>query len=349
MSQNSQPQSVTHHSHQAPPVPKQTVNVKELLNEFGQRFQEKVNAHISELIASLHLRLDGANTETADQFGAMNTTLDGLTAKIGVFLQRVTSQDISAFLVPGALKARYYNEHAEEKKALARYLAHNPVFFPRDKQVFAFVQASVTAIHLARELAEKGLRPGCLFGTNSVVLPMILLQDNCQVSVYTLCGLEYDNLCGGWLPRHDDDEAKRYLYSLFAREKDPLQDAYITPMAVMGEHATLCFTRNELLSVINILLERAKRLVIMTVSSRVFPTRADAEAHPALMYTQLHGLSLENRLSPGGERPQLVISRDHSDQRSDDDLRRLIGQLATGMDIHWQDLKGDWRVVEGAT
>ncbi|MBX9584266.1 MAG: hypothetical protein K2X87_28535 [Gemmataceae bacterium] len=287
------------------------------------------------------LLVDAGGGKVIEAFDALGRRFGELDAKVSQLLSQVSSADLGEFLVPGPLKARYEREHAPEKQALAAYIAGNSTFFS-DQPARAFVPASVTAIHLARELSARPLPPGSLFYTNSIALPLILLQNNGNVSVYTLCGAAYDHLCGGWLPRDNDHEARVYLKSLFEREQDPLRDAYVTPMAVASDQAELCFTRPELLPVVGVLSQFAPALTIMTFSSRVFPTLEDALSNRDFLNTPLRKVGLGERL--GGGRTRIVIARDQAEQKPEAEYRAQLGRLRDrGLEVHWQDPKGQWQ------
>lgn len=262
-----------------------------------------------------------------------------LEGKVALFLTRVSAEDLQTFLVPGALKSRYEQEHPEEKQAIAKYIAGNTLFFSNEKPVRVFIQASVTSIHLAQELSRAHLRAGCLFVTNSIVLPIVLLQGNSHVSVYTLCGMEYDNRSGGWLPRSDDAEAHSYLKDLFTRDTAQVQDAYVTPAAINCADGELLFTRHELKSLIEIAAQHAPRLIIMTLSSRLLKSKDDPAINALQMHTQLYPLKLGERLA----RSHMVIAHDPKEPLKDDlHIHKLV---SAGFEIHLQSPDLKWHFL----
>lgn len=287
------------------------------------------------------LLFEGTASSAVSAFDKLTTKVSDLEGKVSLFLSRVSAEDVQTFLVPGALKSRYEQEHPDEKQALAKYIAGDELFFPKNQAVRAFIQASVTSIHLAKELSRTHLYPGGLFVTNSVVLPLILLQGNPQVCVYTLCGTEYDNRNGGWLPRTDDTVAHEYLKDLFTREEAQVQDAYVTPTAVNCDDGELLFTRHELKSLIDVAVKHATRLIILTLSSRLLKSKSDPALSAIQMHTQLHPLELRGRLG----RPLVVIAHDPKEPLKIDEYDLYINKLRSkGFEIHLQGHDLKWRV-----
>ncbi len=261
-------------------------------------------------------------------------------AKVNLLHDRATADDLDTFHDPRAsVSVRYLTDHPEEKKALTKYVAQT--FFP-DEKIYAFIQASATAIHLAREIAERTIRPGSLFYTNSVVVPLVLLQRVSGVSVYTVCGNMHDEMCGGWLPRMDDDEARAHLAQLFHRVTDKLRDSFLTPIAVASDTGEVLFTRAELVELLKGVIAPSRQLVIMTLSSRVHPNR-DA-VQKAFIHNALAGISPLAR-DKKAKPPQLVVSHDPNDGKSDAQRQQVISQLtAHGFDVHWQGVQGRWQL-----
>jgi hypothetical protein len=251
--------------------------------------------------------------------------------------QAMTSDELGAFLVRGTLKHRYEeDEHEairEAKMQVARYVAQT--FFKGHKKR-SFIQASITAIHLGRELERIGIVDHSLFVTNSVVFPLILLQGHARISVRTFCGDNYDPMCGGWLPRRDDDEAYTHLRRLFDRSDEPLSDSFITPIGVAVDCGDIYVTHPELAHLLGKLLEYSNEAVIMTTSSRIFGDQAEAQRK--LGPVALNPVNHRNRWTlKSGNKPTLVIARDMEDGRTEVELSAFAIRLVqNGFDVRWQ-------------
>ena len=278
--------------------------------------------------------------DTAKSFDGLTETINAQTETISELIEAADEDGLGAFLVSGALEHRYENDHAEEKRRAATYVAQT---FFNDQRAFCFVQASITAIHLAQQLAQRQLVAGSLFYTNSIVFPLVMLQKHPEVSVYAFCGTDYDNLCGGWLPRHDDLEARKYLESLFNRGETSLQDAIVTPIALSCDTGDLFFTRSELISMVEVLARQSKRVIVMTFTSRIFGSSNDAQN--GFLNSSLHGFSNGGNWRVGDQPAQLVIARDDDALAGLDWGQSLEMLHQRGFDVHWQDAELQWQVA----
>jgi hypothetical protein len=291
------------------------------------------------------LVLDRAAGDASTEFRRLCRSIDELGRRINDVLSLMSSEDLSSFLISGTLKTRFERDHPEEKAEVAKYVASK--FFP-DERAFCFVQASITSIHLAKELAKKTLRDGSLICTNSIVIPLLLLQGHPKISVYTLCGTGYDNLCGGWLPSHNDEEAQRYLRDSFSRAQNFLRDSFVTPIAVTTTDGVVYFTAPDIIALVEHLTQLSKSLVIMTYSSRVYRNDEDARNDPKFVNTPLYPVRQERGwLMDGGKRAQLIVAHDKLDLRSAQERHALIRELVgAGFDVHWQADNLSWKLLE---
>jgi hypothetical protein len=290
---------------------------------------------ISGVFQSLFIRPGASDAIKA--FHELESTVKNVGDRVGQLLSAMSNSDLGAFLVPGTLKTRFEEDSPKSKQRVAEYVTDK--FFP-DERASCFIQASITSIHLACALSRKNIQPGSLFYTNSIVFPMILLQEHRGVSVYTHCGTEYDHLCGGWLPRHEDDDAKKHLKRLFGREKGQLRDAFVTPIAVSIDKTELFFTRSELVEMIDTIVDHSKRLVLMTYRSRIFDSRDNANR--SFINSTLHPITQTEWLNHSST-PQLVIAYDKDDFRKEKEWELAVRQLRKkGFDVHWQDPELKW-------
>ncbi|MHB8897202.1 MAG: hypothetical protein ACYC6Y_00495 [Thermoguttaceae bacterium] len=283
--------------------------------------------------------------EHAQELRAELVTLAKRVTEFGAILQEfranASQEEICTCLFKGALKARYDEDAPGPKREVAEYVAAK--FFPEKEKCFVFVQASITAIHLGQCLAKRRLGAGSLFHTNSIVFPILVLEEHPEVSVYAFSGTEYDNFCGGWLPRHVDKEAQEHLDSLFNRTIDPLKDSYVTPMTVSA-NGRLHFTRSELVPVIETLCEHSAEMVIMTFTGRIHETEEQMRSSEVSRHHELravghnHGWTMQS-----GHPARLVVSRDPNDLRGKEKMSAIRQSLReAGLDVHWQEKDGKW-------
>lgn len=171
---------------------------------------------------------------------------------------------------------RFQTEYFKEKRAIANYVVEQ--YF--NKRIHCFFQASTTAFHLADALTFQGAGDGCVVHTNSFALPDMLLRipDPSPVSVYPVSGQYRDTMCAGWLYAHDDHTADSYMRSLFDHNRghSTVTTAFITPQ-YMDVHGNCYFARLETLSLVRAILDRARNIVVLTPSARIYKS-ADAIA-----------------------------------------------------------------------
>ncbi|QDU49368.1 hypothetical protein [Gimesia panareensis] len=283
------------------------------------------------------------------EFLQLRETIHTASERMDSMLSEMTRGDLGQFLAQGTLQTRYEKEHPAPKKCVARFVAQNFLNSKKNSPlnqspISCFVQASVTSIHLACELTDNhvAITPGSLFYTNSIAFPLILLQQRDDISVYTLCGTGYDSLCGGWFPDRDDQDAREHLKSLFKREKNPLRDAILTPIAVAvtSEHVELFFTRQEIVEMVNIMVDCSSRLILMSFRSRIFNSRDEATQN--FMNTTLHQVKPTdwNSKSPA---PILVVADDEKDIRTEQEWKETVRRLSQqGFEVYWQDAQSKW-------
>lgn len=277
-------------------------------------------------------------------FVDLENTVKNTNDRVGQLLAVMSNGSLEKFLVPGTLKTRYEEDYPAPKKRVAEFVVKK--FFNvnelEDKRVSCFVQASTTSIHLACELSREKIPSGSLFYTNSIVFPLIVLQDHSNVSVYTHCGTGYDPLCGGWFPQHEDDEAKNHLKALFNRENNPLRDAILTPIAITIDKSELFFTKSELVDMVDIMVDCSSRLILMSFRSRIFASSGDAMANDLYKYCPLHSVK-QKEWPVNGNKPQLIIAYDEEDSRTEEEWKDVVIQLCKrGFEIYWQDSEKKW-------
>jgi hypothetical protein len=237
---------------------------------------------------------------------------------------------VSIFLSHGALCQHYRNDSPDEKRKIAEHVVES--FFKNGLR--CFVQASTAAIHLGEAIGKPG-RVSCpsLIYTNSVVLPITVLREEGPHHVYTICGGMYDELCGGWLFTADDSEAAGHVRGLFKRAKDPLTTAFISPIATTVDEG-IYFHRGDTTRLVQILLESAPHLVIMTPANRVYQSKPEKNDHP---------WSLAGRWREFRGRVSLVMG--HNPAQSVLPFVELFGQKQ--LDVHWFDeVSHEWKSIE---
>ena len=126
-------------------------------------------------------------------------------------------------LLPHGEFRRQYENNTAQGVSLVSYAAEH--FF--QERVHCFIQGSVTAIHLGKELVRRGVvRDGSLFYTNSVIFPLAVLCPKGLYTVYTFCGSIYDPACGAWLFPVGEGKTANELQELFTRKTDPLTKVF---------------------------------------------------------------------------------------------------------------------------
>ncbi|WP_145439703.1 hypothetical protein [Gimesia chilikensis] len=301
----------------------------------------------TEIYKILRFLLEEAGFQKA--FLELRETIHTASERVDSLLSEMTRGDLGQFLAQGTLQTRYEKEHPAPKKCAARFVAQNllnnrkksPV---QQSPISCFVQASVTSIHLACELTDShvSLAAGSLFYTNSIAFPLILLQQRDDISVYTLCGTGYDSLCGGWYPDREDQDAREHLQSLFNREKNPLQEAILTPIAVAAtaDHVDLFFTRQEIVEMVNIMVDCSSRLILMAFRSRIFNSRDEATQN--FMNTNLYQVKSTDWNSKNAA-PILVVADDEKDIRTEQEWKETVKRLSDqGFEVYWQDAQSKW-------
>jgi hypothetical protein len=277
--------------------------------------------------------IDPANSQFTREFIRLRQSVMQATERITSLLSVISEKNLAAFLVNSQLAERFEKDHRKEKEAVARFVGDR--FFGTDKE-YCFIQASVTGIHLARELVKK-IVGGSWFCTNSIAIPLVMLQECNNFTVYTLNGADCDPLCGGWLPRHDDDEAHSYLRELFKRDRNPLRKAIVTPIAATADKGELLYTRDQLLPVLKILHEHSHEMIVMTFTGRIYRNLTSARQAPELTNVALHAFRPAQWPLSSHQRPKMAVSFDQTDRRDEPERRKLLEVLRSqGFDVFWQ-------------
>jgi len=261
--------------------------------------------HFNDAIAILNAPAIRATESTKevlqDGVGEIQKAICSVQSRLDELCDRVKRRDIVDLLEPGPMRDRVEQEYRREKTWIAKYLAKT-VF---TETVRCFLQASTTLVLLADELREQGLRPRSLIHTNSTAFPYLMLGKSSTFQVYTLCGKKHDAKCCGWLFDLDDTEAEKYLRSLFpkGRETNPLDLAVITPQ-FMTVDGRVCFEREDTKNLVNVLMEEAPRVLVLSPGQRIF--RNQDEAEKMNRGTILHFMELGR--SREGQNIELVVA-----------------------------------------
>jgi hypothetical protein len=253
-------------------------------------------------------------------------------------------QRIEDLIEEGKLKERFVKEFPEEKELIVEFLA-NQVFVENPGEgLRCFLQASTTILRLAGYLRERGLPPNSLIHTNSTLFPYLMLGKNPEFQIYTICGKQHDEKCCGWLFDRNDNHAADYVRGLFKRDTDQLELAIITPQ-YMTASGQLSFARADTKYLVEILLEGAKRVIVLSPAPRIYPNedslpygnQIDWESiylkpRPDQEFQLVVSGRFEGHL-PGGRDALIALSRNlnadcHYRCRRDNEWERLFTRVA---------------------
>ena len=229
---------------------------------------------------------------------------------------------------------RFENDYPNLKNDVAERVVSK--FFKKPLQ--CFVQASTTAIHLAKELANSpSVTTGNLIYTNSVVFPLFMLREGSPNRLYAFCGPLYDPECGGWLFPTADIETENELSRLFTRDNNPLTTAFVMPAAMVPD-GRIFFKRDDTNKLIKILAQEAEHLVIMTVGDRMRSEEKLKSSSDSPQYSTM--------ISPKNQ-PNKKVSLVISGRPSTGDLLDFGNALANvGLDVQWHDHNRQWHEFE---
>ena len=131
------------------------------------------------------------------------------------------------------------------------------------------------------------------------------------------------------------------LKKLFTREEHPLRDSVLTPIAISIDNAQFFFTKSEIASMVNTLVENSSGLIMMSFRSRIFDSKDDAEAY--FSDTALYPID-KHDWTENGSAPQLVIAYDKDNSRTEEQWKDTVKRLCKkGFIVHWQDPELKWR------
>lgn len=260
--------------------------------------------------------------------GELSRSVNTLISACDRLLEAYQKGLVQVFLSHGALLNNYELQKVE-KAELARRVVDK---FFKPSALRCFIQASTMTIHLGEQLGKSSEVPGGgLFYTNSIVFPITVLREQGPYHVWTFCGKNYDEKCGGWLFPTDDKETERHLRELFGRGDGQLTTAFVAPIATTVEEG-IYFHRHDTAGLVRILAENAGHLVIMSLADRIYPDRTHEGTTAWCPCRQWGGF--QGRVS-------LVIGRDSAEKPMDQLARQLHDK---GVDVQWLDhATGDWK------
>lgn len=186
---------------------------------------------------------------------------------------RLSEQDIELFRwlypISSPLFERFQTDHPQDKLLIARSITRR---YFQHGEVRCFIQASSQALHLGEVLG--GVAENCLFHTNSVLFPLLILSRGRGNVVYPLAGHGFNRDCGGWDLNGNDHDGETYLRDLFRRGHDRLDRAFLSPMAVTMEG--LIYYRTEAAArLARIVADQCPQSVFMVVADRLYPSASD--------------------------------------------------------------------------
>lgn len=266
-----------------------------------------------------------------------NSTLKEEVAKLVEHQKQLLSTnslELLQYVMPyGLFRRRLLDDHPLEKKELSEYVASN--FFSHGP-VFAFIQASTMAVHLGQALAKARMDATTLLYSNSVAFPLTVLADHGRHSVYAFCGNSFDNLCGGWLFHHEDLETTAELVKLFKRERSPITQSFLMPLATTLEDGVF-YHGMDSANLARILATEAKEIILLTTADRLYERESELPAiHP---WTRPFGSNSGWDQFQG--KTKVVIGGD----KAGIELPKYAERLhAKGLQVHWRcPVKTEWQ------
>lgn len=231
--------------------------------------REAIGQSFAALLAAPMLKIIEDRTRIGELVEQIRDSRDGIDAcrsDLSSLKERLASEEVLRVLNPNSrFLNRLETDHLEDKKAIAVEVADR---YFSDSEFRCFIQASTLAVEVGKQIAISG-SDGILIHTNSVALPITILPSRSSgISVYTNCGSEFDDICGGWLFPLKDTTAHQQLSDLFLRPQAPLETVFISPFMFTLD-GRIHYEGKDSSALVKTLIRSAKRIVILLVGDRV--------------------------------------------------------------------------------
>jgi hypothetical protein len=233
-----------------------------------ERIRDEVIEELCQDVLNSHIEDRKNLEERIQQLGEQIETQANAIARL---TDSGVEESILAMVAPGFLAKM--REQSQVKTEIGRRVAE--CFFSQERRP-AFAMASSTIVHFGLQLRRLQSVKGTQFCTNSVVFPMVALNDRSPHGVYPFWGRNYDDQCGGWYPSLGDMPYFEHLRDCFRPDSWGITTSLITPRKLSLEYG-LYFTKAESTEMARTIIECSRDVILMLPADRLCRTLDSTE------------------------------------------------------------------------